>query len=135
MSWAHTAACTLHKLNHSQSIKNSTFFPGQRAQKTKAFYNCHENVIMQIMRSSKRGWKFFYGVDIFWCYRISRLNTASTVKSLIENETIFEHVGTEREIVIFYTEILTGKVVLWCFFLIEISEKIHNSTFKVKISI
>ena len=63
------------------------------------------------------------------------MNTASTVKSLIENETIFEHVGTEREIVIFYTEILTGKVVLWCFFPSETSEKIHNSTFLVKISV
>ena len=40
---------------------------------------------------------------------------------------------TERflwvKIVIFYTEILTGKVVLWCFFLSGTSEKIHNSTF------
>ena len=34
------------------------------------------------------------------------------------------------EIVIFYyTEILTGKVVLWCFFTSATSEKIHNSTF------
>ena len=31
--------------------------------------------------------------------------------------------------VIFCTEILTGKVVLWFFFLSETSEKIHNSTF------
>ena len=38
-------------------------------------------------------------------------------------------------IVIFYTEILTGKVVLWCFFSSETSEKIHNSTFQVKISV
>ena len=36
------------------------------------------------------------------------------------------------EIVILYTEILTRKVVLWCFFS---SEKIHNSTFQVKISV
>ena len=35
-------------------------------------------------------------------------------------------------IVIFYTEILTGKVVLWCFFSSEKSEKIHNSTCQVK---
>ena len=39
------------------------------------------------------------------------------------------------EMVIFYTEIFTGKVVLWCFFSSEMSEKIHNSTFQVKISI
>ena len=39
------------------------------------------------------------------------------------------------EIVIFYTEILTRKVVLWCFFSSETSEKIHNSTFQVKISV
>ena len=39
------------------------------------------------------------------------------------------------EIVIFYTEILTGKVVLWCFFTSETSEKIHNSTFLVNISV
>ena len=38
-------------------------------------------------------------------------------------------------IVIFYTEILTGKVVLWSFFLSETSEKIYNSTFLVKISV
>ena len=31
-----------------------------------------------------------------------------------------------KKIVIFYTEILTGKVVLWCIFLSETSEKIHN---------
>ena len=39
------------------------------------------------------------------------------------------------KIVIFYTEILTGKVVLWCFFSSETNEKIHNSTFQVKISV
>ena len=38
-------------------------------------------------------------------------------------------------IVIFYTEILMIKVVLWCFFMSETSEKIHNSTFRVKISV
>ena len=41
----------------------------------------------------------------------------------------------KKEIVIFYTELLTGKVVLWCFFTSETSEKIHNSTFLVKISV
>ena len=41
----------------------------------------------------------------------------------------------DQTIVIFYTEILTGKVVLWCFFSSEMSEKIHNSTFQVKISV
>ena len=40
---------------------------------------------------------------------------------------------TRRIIVIFYTEILPGKVILWCFFSSERSEKIHNSTFQVKI--
>ena len=39
----------------------------------------------------------------------------------------------KKTIVIFYTEILTGKVVFWCFFSSETSEKIHNSTFQVKI--
>ena len=29
-------------------------------------------------------------------------------------------------LVILYTEILNGKVVSWCFFLSEMSEKIHN---------
>ena len=38
----------------------------------------------------------------------------------------------DLKIFIFYTEILTGKVVLWCFFW---SEKIHNTTFQVKISV
>ena len=37
------------------------------------------------------------------------------------------------EIVILYTKILPGKVVLWCFFSSKMSEKIHNSTFHVKI--
>ena len=32
--------------------------------------------------------------------------------------------------IIFYTEILTRKVVLCCFFTSETSEKIHNSTFR-----
>ena len=41
----------------------------------------------------------------------------------------------KKEIVIFYTDILIGKVVLWCFFSSEMSEKIHNSTFQVKISV
>ena len=41
----------------------------------------------------------------------------------------------KREIVIFYTEILTEKVVLWCFFTCKTGEKIHNSTFLVKISV
>ena len=41
----------------------------------------------------------------------------------------------KKKIVIFYTEILTGKVVLWCFFTSETSEKIHNSTFLVTISV
>ena len=41
-----------------------------------------------------------------------------------------EYMNIEREvkvgeIVIFYTEILTGKVVLWCFFTSETSEKIY----------
>ena len=43
--------------------------------------------------------------------------------------------GINAKIVIFYTEILTGKVVLWCFFMSETSVKIHNSTFLVKISV
>ena len=37
------------------------------------------------------------------------------------------------EIVIFYT--LMKKVVLWCFFTSETSEKIHKSTFLIKISV
>ena len=41
----------------------------------------------------------------------------------------------KKKIVIFYTEILTGKVVLWRFFPSKTSEKIHNSTFQVKISV
>ena len=41
----------------------------------------------------------------------------------------------QQEMVILYTEILTEKVVLWCFFSSETSEKIHNSTFQVKLSV
>ena len=40
-----------------------------------------------------------------------------------------------QKIVIFYIEIFTEKVVLWCFLSSETSEKIHNSTFPVKISV
>ena len=50
------------------------------------------------------------------------------------NETNFSFY-LYQEIVIFYTEILTGEVVLWRFFSSETSEKIHNSTFQVKISV
>ena len=42
---------------------------------------------------------------------------------------------TSSEIVICYTEILRIEVVLWCFFMSEASENIHNSTFGVKISV
>ena len=35
------------------------------------------------------------------------------------------------DILIFYTESLIGKVVLWCFFSGKTSEKIHNSTFQI----
>ena len=38
-------------------------------------------------------------------------------------------------IVIFYTEILIRKVDLWSFFMSEMSEQNHNSTFRVKISV
>ena len=38
-----------------------------------------------------------------------------------------------KTIVIFYTEILALKVVLWCFFMSETSAKIQNSSFQVKI--
>ena len=51
------------------------------------------------------------------------------------NCTEVNMIYSNKEIVIFYTEILTGKVVLWCFFTSETSEKIHNSTFLVKISV
>ena len=44
-------------------------------------------------------------------------------------------VSVGQKIVIFYTETLTGKVVLWCFLMSKTSEKIHNSTFLVKISV
>ena len=40
-----------------------------------------------------------------------------------------------KNIIIIYTEILTRKVVLCCFFKSETSGKIHNSTFQVKISV
>ena len=56
------------------------------------------------------------------------------------DETLWKIVDTRESpikviLVIFYTEILTRKVVLWCFFTSETSEKIHNSTFRVKISV
>ena len=62
--------------------------------------------------------------------------TKETLKSSFENYS--RHVLLQifrEERVIFYTEILIGKVVLWCFFTSETSEKIHNSTFQVKISV
>ena len=58
----------------------------------------------------------------------------------VENKPFIseEYVGFYQNlvtIVIFYTEILTRKVVLWCFVTSETSETIHNSTFRVKISV
>ena len=52
-----------------------------------------------------------------------------------EDQTTTPSELKRRKIVIFNTEILTSKVVLWCFFMSETSEKIHNSTFRVKISV
>ena len=60
---------------------------------------------------------------------ISYINTVQ-VNVLIKRWSLLHLIG---KIVIFYTEILTGKVVLWCFFTSEMSEIIHNSTFLVKI--
>ena len=65
------------------------------------------------------------------------------VKNVLKNSTIFDsYEFWEKslkkilfEIVFFYTDILIGKVVLWLFFSSETSEKIHNSTFQVKISV
>ena len=57
-----------------------------------------------------------------------------TIK-VFERETNDNVADSGKKIVIFYTEILTGKVVLWCFFTSETSEKIHNSTFLVNISV
>ena len=55
----------------------------------------------------------------------------------IERYCAVHYPGDFREvgIVICYTEILTGKDVLWCFFSSEMSEKICNSTFPAKISV
>ena len=66
--------------------------------------------------NDKKNEKFLYRFGAFWF--LSK-----------QNRWLYR-----EEIVIFYTEILTGKVVLWWFFSSETSEKIHNSTFKVKIS-
>ena len=66
----------------------------------------------------------------FWILPICCL-TASELE--IHKILIFD-IRFTVPIVIFYTEILSGKVILWCFFSSETSEKIHNSTFHVKIS-
>ena len=63
---------------------------------------------------------------------ILKSNEMKTIKLLSKYHLNF---FLKKSIVIFYTEILTGKVVLWCFFSSETSEKIHNSTFQVKISV
>ena len=55
------------------------------------------------------------------------------IKILIHSVAVLATLRSK--IVIFYTEILTGEVVLWCFSPSEMSEKIHNSTFKDKISV
>ena len=46
--------------------------------------------------------------------------------------TVYTRQNECVEIVIFYTEILTGKVVLWCFFTSEMSEKSTIQLFKSK---
>ena len=61
--------------------------------------------------------------------------TLISIIQLIHTSNILLGDVISTVIVIFYTEILTRKVVLWCFFSSETSEKIHNSTFQVKISV
>ena len=60
---------------------------------------------------------------ILWKSRADASSTQTQTLSKVSNPI---------EIVISYTEILTGKVVLLCFFT---SEKIHKSTFEGKISV
>ena len=65
----------------------------------------------------------------------SRLIAPDEIKKFFNRFLEQDKPQVHKYIVIFYTEILTGKVVLWCFFSSETSEKIHNSTFQVKISV
>ena len=53
----------------------------------------------------------------------------------LSRENLAQSTNWKQKIIIFYTEILTGKVVMWCFFMSKTSEKIHNSTFLVEISV
>ena len=62
------------------------------------------------------------------------------MEDIIRFVNVYTECFVEAKIVIFYTEILTRKVVLWCSFMsetkgFETSEKVHNSTFQVKISV
>ena len=63
--------------------------------------------------------------------------TNVTVEAILSrlNLSDYQLVRFLFKLVIFYTEILTRKVVLWSFFTSETSEKIHKSTFQVKISV
>ena len=73
------------------------------------------------------------------CHTLSQFLIKShyLIKNWDEKRKIIKLVIFKKylKIVIFYTEILTGKVVLWCFFTSEMSEKIHKSTFEGKISV
>ena len=67
--------------------------------------------------------KAVMGISYFWAFIVAK-RKKKIGKSM-----------QELRIVIFYTEIFTGNVVLLCFFTSETSEKIHKSTFEGKISV
>ena len=74
---------------------------------------------------------FFFSFINFWLWHDKKICPSVVVKyRKVFGCVMWTH---SLEIVIFYTEILTGKVVMWCFFSSKMSEKIHNSTFQVKI--
>ena len=79
--------------------------------------------------------KLFTALEKEMAQKAFIIYTYEIVKKYKPITTIYFQLTMERLLFIFYTEILTGKVVLWCFFWSETSEKIHNSTFQVKISV
>ena len=99
--------------------------------------NSTDMKIYQIYRKLTDRWKkckkknFFQSPTTF----VNSLSTLKIITNKMEKPQklhIIQLWFFFRKLVIFYTEIFTRKVYLWCFFM---SEKIHNSTFLVKMSV
>ena len=101
--------CEEEKQIHFFATENFLYTVG-RLKLKKSFYLVWKKI---------KAVKFKMHVLVFWIFPLSG----------------FPHSKDRRVEISEYTEILVGKVVLWCFFSGKTSEKIHNYTFHIKISV